>query len=189
VSKLKLRFSGRGGQGIKFLGSVLVRVAMAANYYATLTVDYTPSVRGGPIFCDVVLSSDPISYPFCDKDADIFLAIDQKGFTRASECTWEKTMSFVDVNTVDNAEEIIQKGILHRIPITKRADENNVTRATNILSLGFVSQYLRDKGKIDIKEEHYSQILNSMPERVKDINKQSFQLGKNLYQEIFVNSA
>ncbi|MBY9015251.1 MAG: 2-oxoacid:acceptor oxidoreductase family protein, partial [Candidatus Lokiarchaeota archaeon] len=62
--KLKLRFSGRGGQGIKFLGSILVRVATAANYYATLTVNYTPSVRGGPIFCDVILSSAPISYPF-----------------------------------------------------------------------------------------------------------------------------
>ena len=53
--KLKIRFSGRGGQGIKFLGSALVRVAMTANYYATLTVDYTPSVRGGPIYCDVII--------------------------------------------------------------------------------------------------------------------------------------
>ena len=49
--KLKLRLSGRGGQGIKFVGSMLVQVAMVADYYATLSVDYTPSVRGGPIFC------------------------------------------------------------------------------------------------------------------------------------------
>ena len=186
--KLKLRFSGRGGQGIKFLGSVLVRVAMAANYNATLTVDYTPSVRGGPIFCDVILSSEPISYPYCDKDADIFIAIDQKGFDRASECIWEKTMSFIDANTVDNAEEIIQKGIIHRIPITKRADENKVTRATNILSLGFISQYLIDNQKIDIKEKHYNQVLNSLPERLREVNNRSFQLGKDLYKEIFVES-
>jgi len=186
--KLKLRFSGRGGQGIKFLGSVLVRVAMVAKYYATLTVDYTPSVRGGPIYCDVVLSSDPISYPFCDKDADIFIAIDQKGFTRASECIWEKTMSFIDVNTVNNAEEISQKGTLHRVPITKRADENKVTKATNMLALGFISQYISYSGKINIKEEHYSQVLNNMPERLKDLNNRSFQLGKDLYQEIFVDS-
>ncbi|MHA1486013.1 MAG: 2-oxoacid:acceptor oxidoreductase family protein [Promethearchaeota archaeon] len=186
--KLKLRFSGRGGQGIKFLGSVLVRVAMAAKYYATLTVDYTPSVRGGPIYCDVVLSSDPISYPFCDKDADIFIAIDQKGFTRASECIWEKTMSFIDVNTVDNAEEIIQKGTLYRVPITKRADEKKVTKATNMLSLGFISQYISYSEKIDIKEEHYRQVLNNMPERLKALNNRSFQLGKDLYHEIFADS-
>jgi Pyruvate/2-oxoacid:ferredoxin oxidoreductase gamma subunit len=185
--KLKLRFSGRGGQGIKFLGSVLVRVAMVADYYATLTVDYTPSVRGGPIFCDVILSSEPISYPFCDKDADIFVAIDQNGFDRASECIWENTISFIDANTIDNAEEIIQKGILNIIPITKRADENKLSKAANILSLGFISQYLSTNKKINIKEEHYNEILNSMPERFKDINLRSFELGKNLYTEIFNN--
>jgi len=186
--KLKLRFSGRGGQGIKFLGSVLVRVAMVGNYYATLTVDYTPSVRGGPIFCDVVLSSNPISYPFCDKDADVFMAIDQKGFERASECIWENTVSFVDTITVDNAEEIIKEGTLQRVPITKRADENNIHRATNILSLGFVSQYFYDSGKIDLKEDYYNQVFNSMPGRVRDVNLRSFQLGKNLYQEIVTES-
>ncbi|MHA2281669.1 MAG: 2-oxoacid:acceptor oxidoreductase family protein [Promethearchaeota archaeon] len=186
--KLKLRFSGRGGQGIKFLGSVLVRVAMVGKYFATLTVDYTPSVRGGPIFCDVVLSSNPISYPFCDKDADVFIAIDQKGFVRASECIWENTVSFIDTNTVDNAEEIITEGTLHRVPITRRADENNVPRATNILSLGFISQYLHNSGKIDLKEEYYNQVFNSMPERVRDVNLRSFQLGKNLYQEILNDS-
>jgi 2-oxoglutarate ferredoxin oxidoreductase subunit gamma len=186
--KIKLRFSGRGGQGIKFLGTVLVRVAMVGNYFATLTVDYTPSVRGGPIFCDIVLSSNPISYPFCDKDADVFIAIDQKGFVRASECIWENTVSFVDTNTVDNAEEIIKVGTLHRVPITRRADENNITRATNILSLGFISQYFQDSGKIELKEEQYYQVLNSMPERVRDVNLRSFKLGKILYQEIQTES-
>jgi 2-oxoglutarate ferredoxin oxidoreductase subunit gamma len=186
--KLKLRFSGRGGQGIKFLGSVLVRVAMAANYNATLTVDYTPSVRGGPIFCDVILSSEPISYPYCDEDADIFVAIDQKGFDRAAECIWDKTTSFIDANTVNNAEEIIQKGTIHRVPITKRADENKLTKAANILSLGFISQFLSDKENINIQEDHYNQVFNSMPERVRDNNNRSFQLGKDLYHEIFVES-
>jgi Pyruvate/2-oxoacid:ferredoxin oxidoreductase gamma subunit len=184
--KLKIRFSGRGGQGIKFVGSVLVRVAMTANYYATLTVDYTPSVRGGPIFCDVILDSAPISYPFCDKDADIFIAIDQKGFERASECICEKTISFIDEHTIADAEEIIQKGKIHRVPITRRADENKTPKSANILCLGFLSQYLKESRKIDLKEENYNQVLNNMPERFRAINIQCFQLGQALYRE-FVN--
>ena len=184
--KLKIRFSGRGGQGIKFLGSVLVRVAMTANYYATLTVDYTPSVRGGPIFCDVIVDSIPISYPFCDKDADIFIAIDQNGFERASECIYEKTVSFIDENTIANAEEVIQKGKIHRVPITRRADENKMPQSANILCLGFISQYLKENGKIDLKEEYYDQVLNDMPEQFRDINIQSYQLGQALYRE-FIN--
>lgn len=183
-----MRLSGRGGQGIKYAGTVLVRIAMAGNYFATLTVDYTPSVRGGPIFCDVVLSSNPISYPFCDKDADVFIAIDQKGFVRASECICGNTVSFIDTHTVDNAEEIIKEGILYRVPITRRADENNLTRATNIVSLGFISQFFRESGKIDLKEEYYIQVLNSMPERFRDVNLRSFQLGRSLYKEIKTES-
>ena len=186
--KLKLRFSGRGGQGIKFLGNVLVQVAMAADYYATLAVDYTPSVRGGPIFCDVILDSAPISYPFCDKDADIFIAIDQKGFERASECINEKTFSFIDKHTIDNAEEIIQKGKIYRVPITRRADEKKMPKSANIVCLGFLSQYLKESGKFDLKEKYFDQVLNSLPKQFRAINIQSYQLGQDLYQEIINNS-
>lgn len=186
--KLKFRLSGRGGQGIKYVGSVLVRVAMVANYYATLSVDYTPSVRGGPIFCDVILSSDPISYPFCDKDADIFIAIDQKGIERAIECIYDKTVSFIDAHTVSNSEEIIKEGTIYLVPITKRADENNFAKTANIVALGFLSEFLKENGKIDLREDHYLQVLNNMPERVRETNLKSFQLGKTLYGEFKGNT-
>lgn len=186
--KLKLRFSGRGGQGIKFVGSVLVRIATVANYHATLTVDYTPSVRGGPIYCDVILSTDPISYPFCDKDADVFIAIDQNGFKRASDCVYEKTISFIDENTVNDAEEIIKTGKIYRVPITRRADENKTPQSANIVSLGLLSQYLKESRKIDLKDGHYDQVLNSMPKRFRAVNIQSYHLGQALYQE-FINES
>jgi 2-oxoglutarate ferredoxin oxidoreductase subunit gamma len=181
--KLKFRLSGRGGQGIKFVGSVLVRVAMVANYHATLAVDYTPSVRGGPIFCDVILSSESIAYPFCDMDADIFIAIDQKGIERAVECIYDQTVSFIDANTISNSEEIIKKGKIYRIPITKRADEDNLAKTANIVTLGFLSEYLNENGEIDLRDDHYLQVINSMPERVRENNLRSYELGKTLYKE------
>ena len=181
--KIKIRFSGRGGQGIKFVGSVLVKAAMEANYNATLSIDYTPSVRGGPIFCDVILSSEPISYPFCDEDGDVFIAIDQKGIERSSDCVYENTISFIDANTVANPEEIIQKGKIIRVPITKLADENNLPKSANIISLGFLSDYLQNKNNIELKDEHYSKVFNTMPERTRKNNLRSFELGKTLFQE------
>ena len=84
--KTKFRLAGRGGQGIKFAGSFLAKAAMKAQYHTTVTVDCTPSDRGGPIFCDVLISSEPISYPFCDRDANIPLLLDQEGAQRAREC-------------------------------------------------------------------------------------------------------
>jgi Pyruvate/2-oxoacid:ferredoxin oxidoreductase gamma subunit len=184
--KLKFRFSGRGGQGIKFLGTLLAQVGMDANYYATLTVDYTPSVRGGPIFSDVILSTDPISFPFCDKDADVFIAIDQQGIERSVDCIYENTVSFIDSNTVNNIEKIVTMGKIHRVPITKRADEAKLSNYANIVSLGFLSKYLNKRYKIDLNDEHYYHILNKMPEKFRDVNIRSFELGKNLFTEITI---
>jgi Pyruvate/2-oxoacid:ferredoxin oxidoreductase gamma subunit len=184
--KVKFRFSGRGGQGIKFLGSALVRVAMVAKYHATLSVDYTPSVRGGPIFCDVVLSTDPISYPYCDGDADYFVAIDQKGFERATECASDTTACFIDADSIDDSAEKLIKAPIHRVPITRRADETKMTGSVNILSLGFLSEHLK-KEEIELTEEQYLQVFNSM--RNSENNIKTFQIGKNLYHEVFGNAA
>jgi hypothetical protein len=43
--------------------------------------------------------------------------------------------------------------------------------------------------KIDLKEEYYDQVLNSMPKQFRDINIQSYQLGQGLYQELINNSS
>ncbi|MHA1977200.1 MAG: 2-oxoacid:acceptor oxidoreductase family protein [Candidatus Hodarchaeales archaeon] len=181
--KVKFRFSGRGGQGIKFLGSALVRVAMAANLNATLTVDYTPSVRGGPIFSDVVISSEPIAYPYCEGDADYFIALDQKGFERAAECISENTTSYIDTDSIDDAaEKIITKGKMHRVPITRRADDLKVTGAVNVLSLGFLSEHLKKSAKPELSEDQYIQVFNGM--RNPENNIKTFQFGKDLYQEV-----
>ena len=95
IMKTKFRLAGRGGQGIKFAGSFLAKAAMKAQYHTTLTVDYTPSVRGGPIFCDIVISSEPISYPFCNHDANVLLMLDQEVTRRASEDVYQKTAKWV----------------------------------------------------------------------------------------------
>jgi len=185
--KAKFRISGRGGQGIKFVGSTLAKVAMSANYHATVAVDYTPSVRGGPIFCDVVISSEPIHYPFCDRDADVLLMLDKKGAPRASECVCQKTVCIVDAHTVSEPEEYIANGRLFRCPFSKRADEHNITAVVNLLSLGWLSKFLYQtaagRGLPVLEDDHYLRVIQRMPRRFRDTNTQAFELGAELYQE------
>jgi 2-oxoglutarate ferredoxin oxidoreductase subunit gamma len=185
--KTKFRLAGRGGQGIKFAGSFLAKAAMKAQYHTTVTVDYTPSVRGGPIFCDVVISSEPISYPFCDRDADVLLMLDQEGAQRASEGACHTTVCFVDAHTVSNPEKFITRGLLYRCPFSKRADEHGIAGAVNILSLGWLSRYIRQRtagGELPaIEDKHYVEVIESMPEHFRITNTKAFQLGKVLYDK------
>ena len=183
--KTKFRLAGRGGQGIKFAGSFLAKAAMKAQYHTTVTVDYTPSVRGGPVFCDVVISSAPISYPFCDHDADVLLMLDQEGAQRASEGVCHTTACFVDAHTVTNPEKFITRGLLYRCPFSKQADENGIAGAVNILSLGWLSKYIRQRAADDelpvIEDNHYLKVIESMPEHFRKTNTKAFELGKELY--------
>jgi 2-oxoglutarate ferredoxin oxidoreductase subunit gamma len=185
--KAKFRLAGRGGQGIKFAGSFLARAAMKADYPTTVSVDYTPSVRGGPIFCDVVISSEPISYPFCDQDADVLLMLDQQGARRAGESACHKTACFVDADTVTDPEKYIPRGQLFRCPFSKRADENEIPGAVNVLALGWLSQYISRtaaRGRLPaLEDDHYRQVIENMPPRFREINSRAFELGKMLFDE------
>jgi 2-oxoglutarate ferredoxin oxidoreductase subunit gamma len=193
IMKAKFRVSGRGGQGIKFAGSFLAKAAMKADYHTTVSVDYTPSVRGGPIFCDVVISSEPISYPFCDRDADVLILLDQEGARRASESVCQKTACFADTHTVKDPENYITSGLLFRCPFSKQADENKIPGAVNILTLGWLSQYIHQNAAGDrlpaLEDDHYRQVIESMPPRFREVNSQAFELGKKLFDEAPVTSA
>jgi 2-oxoglutarate ferredoxin oxidoreductase subunit gamma len=185
--KTKFRLAGRGGQGIKFAGSFLAKAAMKAQYHTTVTVDYTPSVRGGPIFCDVVISLAPISYPFCDHDADVLLMLDQEGARRASEDVCRTTVCFVDAHTVTNPEKFITRGLLYRCPFSKHADEHGIAGAVNILSLGWLSKFIRQSAAGNklpvIEDNHYVKVIESMPEHFRKTNTMAFELGKELYDK------
>jgi 2-oxoglutarate ferredoxin oxidoreductase subunit gamma len=187
IMKTKFRLAGRGGQGIKFAGSFLAKAAMKAQYHTTVTVDYTPSVRGGPIFCDIVISSEPISYPFCDRDADVLLLLDQEVAQRAGEGVCHKTACFVDAHTVTDPEKFITRGLLLRCPFSKRADEHSIAAAVNILSLGWLSKYIRQRAAGDefpaIEESRYVKVIESMPAHFRKTNSRAFQLGNLLYDE------
>jgi Pyruvate/2-oxoacid:ferredoxin oxidoreductase gamma subunit len=191
--KAKFRLAGRGGQGIKFAGSVLARAAMKANYHTTVSVDYTPSVRGGPIFCDVVISSAPILYPFCDRDADVLVMLDQEGAARACESVCPRTACFVDSHTVKDPEKFIISELIFRRPFSKWADENKIPDVVNILTLGWLSRYIRriaDGGGLPALEDgDYRQVIESMPPRFREVNAQAFGLGKMLFDEAPVRSA
>ena len=191
--KIKVRIAGRGGQGIKFAGSLLARVAMKAGYHTTVTVDYTPSVRGGPIFCDVIIGSQPIDYPFCDQDADVLLMLDQKGGHRAAECVCPKTVSFVDAHTVQAPETFIGEGQLYHCPFSKLADEHNLAAVVNVLAIGRLAHYLGTKaaeGTMPLLEtDHFDRVFEALPKRFRAVNQRAFGLGRDHCPALIVEHA
>jgi 2-oxoglutarate ferredoxin oxidoreductase subunit gamma len=82
VPRLELRIAGLGGQGVKLAGSVLSEAAgLHQGLWATQRGDYGSATRGGPSMVDVVIGSDPITYPNADHP-DVLVLLTQAAAAR-----------------------------------------------------------------------------------------------------------
>lgn len=78
IQRFELRLSGLGGQGILTLGKVLgAGLAVEEGYYVAQTQSYGPEARGGASRSDLVISSEPISYPKPEQ-LDLLVALSQE---------------------------------------------------------------------------------------------------------------
>ena len=116
-----------------------------------------------------------------------------EGAQRAGESAYKKTACFVDAHTVKDPEKHILQGKLYQCPFSKRADDNKIPGAVNILTLGWLSKYLRQKAAEDelprLEDDHYRQVIESMPKRFREVNSRAFELGKRLFEEATVTTA
>ncbi|MFN4200111.1 MAG: 2-oxoacid:acceptor oxidoreductase family protein [Fervidobacterium gondwanense] len=58
-----IRIAGIGGQGNLLAGYILSEAFVIAEKYVIQTQNYSEQVRGGPSYCDVLVSNEPILYP------------------------------------------------------------------------------------------------------------------------------
>ena len=74
----EIRISGFGGQGVVLAGYILGKgLAIYDGFEAVMTQSYGPEARGGASSANVVLSDEPIDYPFVQERITIFQTIRQ----------------------------------------------------------------------------------------------------------------
>jgi 2-oxoglutarate ferredoxin oxidoreductase subunit gamma len=80
----EIRIAGFGGQGVILAATVIGRAAaIYQNGYATMTQSFGPEARGGSSSAQVILSPEPILYPYIVQ-SDILVAMSQEAYTRFS---------------------------------------------------------------------------------------------------------
>ncbi|MBO8160123.1 MAG: 2-oxoacid:acceptor oxidoreductase family protein [Thermosipho sp. (in: Bacteria)] len=63
IRPFSIRIAGIGGQGNLIAGLVLANALVKSGKYVIQTQNYTAQVRGGPSFCDLLISDNPIDFP------------------------------------------------------------------------------------------------------------------------------
>ena len=78
----EIRIAGFGGQGVILAAAVIGKAcAIFQGDYATMTQSFGPEARGGSSSAQVILSTEPILYPYVTQP-DILVVMSQEAYTR-----------------------------------------------------------------------------------------------------------
>ena len=96
----ELIIAGFGGQGVLKMGQILADAAMREGYDVIWTPAYGPEMRGGPAFCTVVISGEPIGAPVVAR-ADTAIIMDRPSLGKYQQQVREDGALLINSSLVD----------------------------------------------------------------------------------------
>ncbi len=168
--RYEIRLSGLGGQGILTMGRLLGQaLALYHGYYVTQTQSYGPEARGGASRSDLVVSSDPISYPKTEY-LDLLVALSQEAVGSYAHYLKPRGTLLIDTGLVRQTPSNVFLGL----PFTALArDTVGVPQATNVVALGAVTWLLPFAKPEAVRKS----LKASLPEKIRAANIKAFNLG------------
>ena len=171
TGRKELRIAGFGGQGVVLSGQILGKAAAIYDKgFAAMTQSYGPEARGGSCTSEVVISGEPIDYPYVTTP-QVLVILAQEAYINYAFDLPKDTLVVIDPDLVK--PDPAQKPVPLSIPATRMAREMGRVVVANITMLGFLSavsdlisyQALRDS------------VLASVPPGTEEFNLKAFDLG------------
>ena len=167
----ELRISGFGGQGVVLSGEIVGKAAsIYDNGFATLTQSYGPEARGGSCTAEVVISNEPVSYPYV-VSPEVVIILAQEAYHKYAGDLPDGTLVITD-------PDLVKPGPAHRsrllsIPATHMAREMGRSVVANIIMLGFLAAV----SDLVPGEALRESVLSSVPEGTQEFNLKAFEAG------------
>lgn len=151
-------------------------VGQAASIYdkrfATLTQSYGPEARGGSCTAEVVISDEPIGYPYV-VSPQVLIILSQEAYARYGHDLLAETLVIIDPDLVK--PDPSQNPAPLSIPATRMAQEMGRAVVANIIMLGFLAAV----SDIVSSEALQKSVLASVPQGTGEFNIRAFELGYN----------
>jgi 2-oxoglutarate ferredoxin oxidoreductase subunit gamma len=122
------------------IGSIVGRAAAIGDHReSTLVQSYGPESRGGFCSAQVIVSPDPIRYPYVRRP-DILVAMSQSGFEKFAGAADARTLLLFEQDLVRPGACTLE---CYSIPATRMAEEMGRKMIANIVMLGFFASVAR----------------------------------------------
>jgi Pyruvate/2-oxoacid:ferredoxin oxidoreductase gamma subunit len=133
---VKIIVSGFGGQGILFLGKIIIKCGISQKMRGTFLPSYGPEMRGGTANCHVTLykSKNAVYSPIIT-NPDILISMNNQSFEEFKDTVKPGGTIFANDFHVKNNKSVTDVN-LHCFPLKKIAEEIKCNGKENMVILG-----------------------------------------------------
>ena len=126
--------AGFGGQGVVLAGRILAAAALSEGREVVWAPSYGPEMRGGPVHCTVIISSERIGSPEVSL-ADTLMIMDRSSLARFADRIRPGGLMILNSSLIPDHPNEDQCQVL-RIPANEAAESIGEPRAANVVMLG-----------------------------------------------------
>lgn len=172
MSLTEIRVAGFGGQGVILSAMIAGKaVALYDNAFATMTQNFGPEARGGACSAQLLLSDEPILYPYITQP-DVLIAMSQEAYDKFQDEVRPGGTILVEKDLVHLSK--VKEGVrVYGIPATRIAETLGKKMVLNVVMLGFFCSVTRLVGK----ESFEKAVAATVPRAAVELNGQAFQAG------------
>jgi 2-oxoglutarate ferredoxin oxidoreductase subunit gamma len=168
----EIRIAGFGGQGVILAAAVIGKAAaIFEGGYATMTQSFGPEARGGSSSAQVILSSEPILYPYVTLP-DVLVVMSQEAYTRFSSQLKPGGVLIVEQDLV-RVGQVAPGQRIFAVPATRLAEQLGRKVVLNIVMVGFFGAVA---ALVD-REALRQAVADSVPPAMQALNLQAFDKG------------
>jgi 2-oxoglutarate ferredoxin oxidoreductase subunit gamma len=168
----EIRIGGFGGQGVILAAAVIGKAAaIFQGGYATMTQSFGPEARGGSSSAQVILSTEPILYPYVAQP-DVLIVMSQEAYMRFAPQLKPGGILITEQEMV--RVDRYPNGVrAYGVPATRLAEELGRKVVLNIVMVGFFGAVTNLLEPDALRKA----VADSVPPAMQKLNLQAFDKG------------
>ena len=168
----EIRLAGFGGQGVILSAIVLGKAAsIFQGAYATMTQNFGPEARGGACSAQLILSDNPVLYPYVTKP-DIMVVMSQEAFNRFAPELRDGGILIVEQDLV-RVSDLNKEFQIYSVPATRIAEELGKRMVLNSVMVGFFTAVTHLLEPDAVRKA----VADSVPSNFREVNLKAFEKG------------
>ena len=180
----EIRIAGFGGQGVILAAAIVGKAAaLFQGGFATMTQSFGPEARGGSSSAQVILSNEPILYPYVTQP-DILVVMSQEAYTRFAPQLKPGGILITEQELV-RLDHHPQGLRTYAVPATRLAEELGRKVVLNIVMVGFFGAVTKLLEGDSLRKA----VADSVPPALQKLNLQAFDKGYEYGSELMVKLA